>query len=64
MPIFEYQCTECGREFEELVSSSEAKIACPNCGTDKVNRKLSSFACSGGTSSGGGCSAPAGSGFR
>ena len=64
MPLFEYTCSECGREFEELVGASATDTPCPYCGSLKTERKLSAFACSGPSSGGGSCSAPAGSGFR
>jgi putative FmdB family regulatory protein len=57
MPIYEYRCSECDHEFEELVSSSSSSVTCPKCATEKVNRKLSVFASSGSSSSfGGSCS--------
>lgn len=46
MPIYEYRCQQCGREFEQLVRSSNAKIRCPNCAGRRVRRKLSVFAMS------------------
>lgn len=35
MPIYEYQCPQCGNVFEEWVKSSEAhkEEPCPKCGT-------------------------------
>ena len=46
MPIYEYQCSKCGRAFEELVfSSSEVKdVRCPGCNSKKVSKLMSSFA--------------------
>lgn len=61
MPLYEYRCDACGRTFEELRPSSEADaaIACPTCESNRTDRKLSSFAASGGSSGspkgGGGC---------
>jgi putative FmdB family regulatory protein len=59
VPIFEFVCGACGREFEKLVGSSSAKVCCPACGGRKVTKKFSVFgAKSGGkftASSGGGC---------
>lgn len=64
MPIYEYHCSSCGRQFEKLMSSSSVKNPeCPTCGkaTEKL---LSTFAAasvgsgSGGdseSSSGGSC---------
>jgi len=64
MPLFEYQCRDCGEKFEELVLGAETGIVCPKCGSDQVGRLMSVFASSGtGSGSGGGCSAPSGSGF-
>jgi putative FmdB family regulatory protein len=49
MPIFEFRCERCGREFERLVlSSSEGAAACPGCGCTETRKVLSSFACGGG----------------
>ncbi len=62
MPLFEFECRDCGEKFEDLVSSLEAAVTCPQCGSDQVGRLLSVFA-SGGSGGGGGCSAPSGSGF-
>ena len=69
MPIYEYSCGTCGKEFEELVYGSD-EAACPDCGSDKTTRLVScacvrtgssgdygSYASSGG---GGGCSGCAG----
>ncbi|MCC7518405.1 MAG: zinc ribbon domain-containing protein [Verrucomicrobiae bacterium] len=53
MPIYEFACTTCGHEFEELVRSSAARRPlCPQCGARKVERKLSVFASSTKASSG------------
>lgn len=32
MPIFEYRCTACGKQFEELVKKYDDAVACPRCG--------------------------------
>lgn len=46
MPIYEYRCSACEADFEELVrtSSAEKSVACPKCGSRKISRKLSVFA--------------------
>ena len=45
MPIYEYQCAECGQLFEELVSASaEAAPPCPECGAAGAGRLFSAFA--------------------
>lgn len=40
MPIYEYQCRKCGKEFECLVFGSE-KPACPDCESPEVGRLMS-----------------------
>lgn len=41
MPLFEYRCEACGKEFEELVFKESAPVPCPACGSDKTNKLLS-----------------------
>ena len=42
MPIYEYQCEKCDKDFEMLIFNSKDKsIACPDCGAKKVKRLLS-----------------------
>jgi putative FmdB family regulatory protein len=65
VPIFEYHCTGCGRDFEQLVRAND-QVACPECGSAKVRKQLSVVAAprsrggasddAGGCCSGGGCS--------
>jgi len=43
MPIYEYVCADCAREFEELVRGDEA-VVCPLCGSARAAKKLSTFA--------------------
>jgi len=45
MPIYEYQCQECGEEFEKLVRSisSAPEVQCPRCGGKKVKKAFSLF---------------------
>lgn len=42
MPLYEYQCRACGREFEMLVRGPE-QPACPTCHSSDIERLLSSF---------------------
>jgi putative FmdB family regulatory protein len=46
MPLYEFQCTECDRAFEELVRAASAtvEVKCPQCGSEHVRRKVSVFA--------------------
>lgn len=51
MPIFEFVCSKCGRTFEELMTFAQmeaGEASCPGCGSDQVQRNLSSFATGGG----------------
>jgi putative FmdB family regulatory protein len=41
MPIYEFDCEECGGRFEELVASEAAGAACPQCGSRRTVRLLS-----------------------
>lgn len=43
MPIFEFQCAECGAPFEKLFMNSEeiVSLSCPKCNSQTVERKLS-----------------------
>jgi putative FmdB family regulatory protein len=41
MPIYEFECTECGDTFERLQKLSDADpTTCPKCGAPRVKRKL------------------------
>lgn len=41
VPIYEYECEECGAGFEELVGAGTATVACPECGSERVRRLIS-----------------------
>ena len=42
MPIYEYQCTECGLELEKLQKLSDAPLTdCPDCGKSTLKKKVS-----------------------
>lgn len=41
MPIYEFECEECGARFEELVAVEASTPACPACGSKHVRRLLS-----------------------
>lgn len=34
MPIYEYKCNACDKQFEELVKNDQAKVKCPDCGQE------------------------------
>ncbi|HOO14934.1 MAG TPA: zinc ribbon domain-containing protein [Candidatus Marinimicrobia bacterium] len=49
MPIYEFECQNCGRVFEELVFSknfSENGITCPHCGFKQAKKLISAPALS------------------
>ena len=60
MPIYEYQCSQCGHCFEKIhgISEKAAKIACPKCGAGNPRRMMSAFSRGGpqGSESGAGSS--------
>jgi putative FmdB family regulatory protein len=59
VPIFEFTCRKCGHGFEDIVTLAEVEageVVCPACGSDRVERGLSTFA----TTSGDGAPAPCG----
>ena len=41
MPIYEYRCNQCEREFEKYVQGAQARIECPACASERVTRRLS-----------------------
>ncbi len=43
MPLYEYACKKCGKDFELLVNS-QTKIVCEYCGSADVEKKMSTFA--------------------
>ncbi|SYZ74672.1 Regulatory protein, FmdB family [Candidatus Zixiibacteriota bacterium] len=44
MPIFEYKCDRCGQQFEQLVFRSSDKVSCTACGSEEVQKYVSTFA--------------------
>jgi putative FmdB family regulatory protein len=45
MPIYEYTCRDCGKQFEELVRS-DSQPECPACHGQHLEKMLSAFAVS------------------
>lgn len=41
MPIYEFHCDDCQRDFEELVFNSSHKVACPDCGGENCEKLMS-----------------------
>lgn len=43
MPMYDFRCDDCGRDFEELVPRDYKEIRCPNCDSVDTTRQLSVF---------------------
>ena len=45
LPLYEYECQECGKLTEILQGRAEAdkEVKCPECGSFEMNRKFSTF---------------------
>jgi putative FmdB family regulatory protein len=60
MPIFEFRCKKCEREFEFFIMKKGEAVVCPFCGGEEVEKLISSFRLGGsggeGTLSSGACS--------
>ena len=41
MPIYEFECEDCGERFEELVAASVGAADCPSCGSGATRRLIS-----------------------
>ena len=52
MPIYEFDCQDCGGSFDELVRNAAAvsAVTCPTCTSSHVKKKLSLFSSRGGSS--------------
>jgi putative FmdB family regulatory protein len=47
MPIFEYVCQDCGKDFERIVPRHDSTTDCPHCHSNHLEKQLSVFAVSG-----------------
>jgi len=69
MPLYEYQCSDCGSEFEKLMRFSDPNIQspeCPGCQSHHTHKRLSTIAAYSGGQSGSQSTSSCGSsgGFR
>jgi len=65
MPIYEYICKDCGKQYEQIVLSRSHVIECPHCSSKRHTLQLSVFSApakSGGAGSSGGAGPCCGSG--
>jgi putative FmdB family regulatory protein len=45
MPLYEYECADCGKRFDRLTSIASAdEASCPRCGAVNVRRLISVIA--------------------
>lgn len=59
MPIYEYKCKDCGKQFTKLVFKLDEEVGCPSCKSKNVEKMISTISsisggsgssCSGGSS--------------
>jgi putative FmdB family regulatory protein len=62
VPIFEYVCLDCRRSFALLVFGGET-AKCPACGSDRLEKQLSTFGVGGGAPAGRGSTCGHGGGL-
>ncbi len=46
MPLYEFRCEDCKKEFERTLHYEEiekTKITCPYCGSEKVQQEVAAF---------------------
>ena len=43
MPILEFRCKDCGKQYDDLVRSADEAV-CPSCGSKRAERLISTFA--------------------
>ncbi len=57
MPIYEFKCYHCGKNFEKLIFKKEEEkdVKCPYCGSEKVEKLFSGFSSIKGKTSGFSC---------
>lgn len=55
MPIYEFECKNCGITFETFLVKSEEKVFCPTCKSEKVVKLISLPYISGTSQNSSGC---------
>lgn len=51
MPVYEYECRKCKKDFDVLIFNLSEKVQCKFCGSKKVKKMLSSFSVGSGSKS-------------
>ena len=44
MPLYEFKCKKCNKEFEKIVAWNSEGVECPECRSKETEKQLSSFA--------------------
>ncbi|SHI81193.1 putative regulatory protein, FmdB family [Desulfatibacillum alkenivorans DSM 16219] len=52
MPVFEFQCQDCGSQFELLIFNSDESPKCGSCGSQNLKKLLSAHSSFAGASTG------------
>ncbi len=54
MPLYEYECQDCGKLFEKMVRLAELDRipVCPECGSRHTRKQISTFASTSGNNTG------------
>lgn len=64
MPLYEFQCKECGEKFAVRLSWQEKdKAVCPSCGAQNLKQLFTGITILGSSTRGSSCSAPVGRPF-
>jgi putative FmdB family regulatory protein len=66
MPLYEYECRECGQVFEKMVRFSEIDqpAECPECKSQDIHKRITTFASTGSSSQSAASSGCGGGGGR
>ena len=44
MPLYEFECSDCGEQFEALILWNSEPASCPACKSTKLDQQISLFA--------------------
>lgn len=49
MPLYEFECSDCGDDFETLVLDPRESVKCRSCESENVSKRFSTFGLGGGS---------------
>lgn len=49
MPLYEFECSDCGDDFETLVLDPRESVKCLSCESENVSKRFSTFGLGGGS---------------